>query len=161
MLSAVKTVKTSECVEQNQYREFATERLEARSKSLFEPIKQIKLPLFSSHPLKSKSKEQRHVASLKRNVSLFSLLYVSCQVRDGNLETSFSHRKPTSLSTYGDIRTGTKSDILQCLEKVSPSQNDRPDVDMLLLDGAVIVNMLKPRAVKKIMNIPSKYSFIF
>ena len=38
--------------------------------------------------------------------------------------------------------------ILQCLEKVSPSQNDRPDVDMLLLDGAVIVNMLRPRAVK-------------
>ena len=37
--------------------------------------------------------------------------------------------------------TGTKSDILQCLVKVSHSQNDRPDVDMLLLDGAVIVNM--------------------
>ena len=31
---------------------------------------------------------------------------------------------------------------------MSPSQNDRPDVDMLLLDGAVIVNMLRPRAVK-------------
>ena len=55
---------------------------------------------------------------------------------------------PTSLSTYGDIRTGTKSDILQCLEKVFPSQNDRQDVDMLLLDGAVVVNMLRPRAVK-------------
>ena len=31
---------------------------------------------------------------------------------------------------------------------MSPSQNDRPDVNMLLLDGAVIVNMLRPRAVK-------------
>ena len=31
---------------------------------------------------------------------------------------------------------------------MSPSQNDRPYVDMLLLDGAVIVNMLRPRAVK-------------
>ena len=31
---------------------------------------------------------------------------------------------------------------------MSPSQNDRPDVDMLLLDGAVIVNMPRPGAVK-------------
>ena len=31
---------------------------------------------------------------------------------------------------------------------MSPSQNDRPDVDMLLLDEAVIVNRLRPRAVK-------------
>ena len=31
---------------------------------------------------------------------------------------------------------------------MSPSQNDRPDVDMLLLDGSVIVNMLRHRAVK-------------
>ena len=76
---------------------------------------------------------------------------MSCQVRDGFLDTFFSHESqnfPPSLSTYGDIRTGTKLDIVQCLEKMSPSQNDRPDVDMFLLDGSVIVNMLRPRAVK-------------
>ena len=76
---------------------------------------------------------------------------MSCQVRDGFLDTFFSHENqnfPPSLSTYSDIRTGRKSDILQCLEKMSPSQNDRPDADMLLLDGSVIVNMLGPRAVK-------------
>ena len=76
---------------------------------------------------------------------------MSCQVRDSFLDTFFSHENqnfPQSLSIYGDIRTGTKSDILQCLEKMSPSQNDRPDADMLLLDGSVIVNMLRPRAVK-------------
>ena len=76
---------------------------------------------------------------------------MSCHVRDGFLDTFFSHEYqnfPPSLSTYGDIRTGTKSDILQCLEKMSPSQNDRPDVDMLLLDGSVIVNMPRPRAMK-------------
>ena len=112
--SVVETVKTLESVGQNQYREFVTERLETRPKSLFEPIKQNKLPL-SSYPLKSKSKEKRHVASLKQNVSLFSQLYVSCQVRDGKLNTFFSHKNqdfPLSLSTYGGIRTGTKYDIL-------------------------------------------------
>ena len=74
---------------------------------------------------------------------------MSCQVCF--LDTFLSHENqnsPPSLSTYGDIRTKTKSDILQCLEKMSPSQNNRPDADMLLLDGSVIVNMLRPRAVK-------------
>ena len=152
--SVVETAKTSESMGQNQYREFVAERLEARSKSLFEPIKLNKLPLFSSHSLTSSQKRNAFVASSKQNVALFSLLYhvyVSCQVRDGNLDTFFSHENqdfPPSLSTYGDIRTGTKSDILQCLEKVSPSQNDRPDVDMLLSDKAVTANMLRPRAVK-------------
>ena len=50
--SVVETVKTLESVGQNQYREFVTERLEARSKSLFEPIKQNKLPLFSKIKVK-------------------------------------------------------------------------------------------------------------
>ena len=93
----------------------------------------------------------------KQNVSLFCLLYVSCQVFDGNLDTFYSHENqdfPLLLSTYGDIRTGTKSDILWWLEKVSPLQNDRPDVDMLLIDGGVFVNMLRPRVVKHFMNIP-------
>ena len=37
--SVVETVKTLESVGQNQYREFVTEILEAKSNSLFEPIK--------------------------------------------------------------------------------------------------------------------------
>ena len=71
---------------------------------------------------------------------------MSSQICDGNLDTVFSPENqdfPLSLSTYGDIRTRTKSDILECLEKVSFT-----DVDILLLDGAVIVNMLRPSAVK-------------
>ena len=119
--SVVETVKTLESVGQNQYREFVTEILKAKSNSLFEPIKQNKLPLFSSHPLKSKSKKK-----------LFSQLYVSCQVRDGNLDTFFGH----------------ENQEVQEQNQIYISQNDRPDVDMLLLDGAVIVNMLRPRAVE-------------
>ena len=39
-------------------------------------------------------------------------------------------------------------------------QNDRADVDMLLLDGAVIVNMPRPRPVKK-MHEYSQQVFIY
>lgn len=55
---------------------------------------------------------------------------------------------PPSLSQYGKLRSGTKSDLLSCLEKNGPAQAQRPSVEALLLDGAAIVNMLKPGASK-------------
>src|SRR5678815_6096213 len=57
----------------------------------------------------------------------------------------------------GKLRPGTKSDIVSCLEELVPTSTDDaipdilpcpslgvPTVDAVILDGAVIVNMLKP-----------------
>ena len=44
--------------------------------------------------------------------------------------------------------SGTKSDLLSCLETNGPGQAQGPSVEALLLDGAAIVNMLKPGASK-------------
>ena len=82
---------------------------------------------------------------------MFSRLYVSCHVRDGDLEGFFGHQNqsfPLSLSQYGNLRSGTKSDLLSCLEKNGPAQAQRPSVEALLLDGEAIFNMLKPGASK-------------
>ena len=50
------------------------------------------MSLFSSlPPSKAKSSDKLQIASLKSNCSLFSRLYVSCQVRDGDLKTFFCH----------------------------------------------------------------------
>ena len=67
------------------------------------------------------------------------------------MEGFFGHENqsfPPSLSQYGKLRSGTKSDLLSCLEKNGPAQAQRPSVEALLLDGAAIVNMLKPGASK-------------
>lgn len=53
---------------------------------------------------------------------------------------------PPSLSSAGNIRTGHKAELLQCLEKDILVQS--PDVDVKILDGAVIVNMLPPGKAK-------------
>ena len=85
--------------------------------------------------------------SLKSNCSLFARLYVSCQVRDGHLDGSFCHEKQNflpAMSRYGELGFGTESDLLPCLEKVSPGQGEVLLVDVRLLDGAVTDNMLKP-----------------
>ena len=82
----VETVRTVEQLGKNQYQQFVTKRLQERT-PLFDTIQKKTLPLFSSpHATKEKSSNKLKIASLKSNCSLFSRLYVSCQVRDGDLE---------------------------------------------------------------------------
>ena len=140
-----KVVETVRTVEQLG-KEFVTKRLQERTTPLFDTIQKNKLPLFNSpRATKEKSSNKLKIASLKSNCSLFSRLYVSCQVRDGDLEGFFGHENqsfPPSLSQYGKLRSGTKSDLLSCLEKNGPVQTQSPSLEALLLDGVAIVNML-------------------
>ena len=103
----VETVRTVEQLGKDQYQQFATKGLHVRTTPLFDTILKNKLSLFSSPPpTKEKSSDKLKIASLKRNCSLFSCLYVSCQVRDGNLEEFFGHKNqsfPPSLSQYGNL----------------------------------------------------------
>ena len=146
--SVTESVRQVEAIGKAHYQAFVTERLEKRTTSLFDPIKRKKLPLFSSPPpAKAKSSDKMQKTTLKSNCSLFSRLYVSCQIRDGDLEKFFCHENqsfPPALSQYGKLRSGTKSDMVPCLERLSPVQAQMPSVEALLLDGAAIVNMLKP-----------------
>ncbi|KAK3756365.1 hypothetical protein RRG08_038854 [Elysia crispata] len=55
---------------------------------------------------------------------------------------------PPSLSTSGSLRQSKKSDLLNCLEELMQPVENRPPYDVSILDGAVIVNMLKPGLAK-------------
>jgi len=48
------------------------------------------------------------------------------------------------------LRTGTKSDLLECLQDLTPVKENisSPTVQVTILDGAVIVNMLQPGDAK-------------
>ena len=78
-----------------------------------------KLALFSSPPVKCPSKHKMQATALKSDCDLFSWLYIAGQMRDGDLDTFFTHENqstPPSLSLGGKIRLGTKADLLHCLE---------------------------------------------
>ena len=99
---------------------------------------------------KDKSKSKKQIASLKSDRSLFSRLYVACQIRSGNLEQFFCHENqsfPPSLSACGQINQGSKSDLIGCLEEVNDAVvTSKPKVDAVILDGAAVVHFLKPGA---------------
>ena len=69
-----------------------------------------------------------------------------------NYRTFFKHENqacPPSLSQLGKLRLGTKADLLGCLESnCAAASGKAPGGDVTILDGAVIVNFLKPNAAK-------------
>lgn len=149
----VSAVRQAEEIGQQQYQAFVTDRLLERSTPISETIKKNMLSLFSCPPRREKSKANLQVASLKNDCSLFSRLYIACQSRDGNLHEFFCHENqpwPPSLSENGKLRQGTKSELTGCLESCLhvDARQDAPDIDVVILDGAVVVNFLKPVAVK-------------
>ncbi|KAG7159829.1 hypothetical protein Hamer_G026501, partial [Homarus americanus] len=80
------------------------------------------------------------------------------------MDDFFSHENqsyPPALSDYGSMQPGMKADLLSCLDVFVPDHNAVfPAIaEMIILDGAVIVNMIKPSIsdtfddyVAKIMN---------
>ena len=57
---------------------------------------------------------------------------------------------PPALSDDGGIRLGVKSDLLACMEKLSQPTFEAPHTSCIVLDGAVIVQMLNPATVKTV-----------
>ncbi len=146
----ITTVRQIEKLGQEQYETFVNERLVNQTKPITDPIKRNNLPLFSKPPVREKSKTQLQVSSLKNDCSLFSRLFIASQTRDGDLDEFFAHENqacPPSLSNMGKLRLGTKSDLVECLEDLTPSGDTpscTPAVEVMILDGAAIVNMLAP-----------------
>jgi hypothetical protein len=60
------------------------------------------------------------------------------------IEEFFSHENqpcPPSLSDRGKLRLGKKSDIIHCLEDEVNTEDTNPLSDVVVLDGAAIVNV--------------------
>lgn len=83
---------------------------------------------------------------------------MACQTRDGDLRQFFVHENqaaPPSLSLQGTFRSGTKAD-LSCLELDEMQPTATPCVDAKVLDGAAVVQMLKPGASKTFQDYADK-----
>ena len=130
------------------YKAFVEERFIKRETKVFDPIKKNLISLLRTPIAKTVTKEKSKISRLKNDCSLFSRLYISCQTRGGNVQDFFKHenqRFPPSLSRNGNIRLGTKSELLtKCLEPLPVETDKSPSVEVVIIDGAVLVNMLKP-----------------
>ena len=144
------TLDKIESVGKDQYESFIKERITERSKPIDDSISRNKLPLWNPMSKSSTSKEKMKLQSVKTDCQLFSKLYIGYQSRDGDLDEFFLHENqgsPPSLSDCGRIRSGTKCDLIHCMDKLGCSV-ESPKPTVLILDGAVCVQMLKPQFCK-------------
>ena len=143
--AVVKTVQGIQKFGGAQYNDFVKNRLQG-STPITDTLPKNKLPLFNSPPAPtSQSKHMLQMKALKQDYSLFSRLYVACQSREGNLEEFFAHENQSqlpSLSKAGVLRSGKKSDILDCICTEASLSDSCPAVDAIILDGPAIVHML-------------------
>ena len=162
--AVVDSMRKLEKLGEEKCKEFFESRLVECTVGVGERLPKSNVQLFRSRTLKEKSHTQKQLFSMKHDRTLFSTLYIASQVRDTDLADFFKHKNqsfPPSLSNYGQLRLGTKSDLLQCLENVVPDSDDtesmEPDAHMVVIDGAVIVNMMKPVAAKTFNDYASEF----
>lgn len=139
----VSTLRTLEDLGSGQYRAFQKDVLDDRKKSIHETIKRNNLPFLKSPKPKPNSVVAKKLAAVRNDANLFGRLYIANQQRDGDLDTFFSHENqmyPPSLSDYGRLRMGTKSDLLKCFE--TESEDAIPKFDCKIFDGAALVHTL-------------------
>ena len=98
--SVVNTVKSIEKVGTESYSNYVNERIISHTRQFNEPIKRNKLPLLSTIFNKKPTKSDIKLSGLKNDVSLFSRLFIACQVRELSLENFFYIRKSTVSSIF-------------------------------------------------------------
>ena len=67
------------------------------------------------------SKTLHKMNTLKNNCELFPQMYISFQSQSGDMDEFFRHENqcaPPSLSDMGELRYGSKCDLIVCLEKL-------------------------------------------
>ena len=145
--AAVKAVKTAEHVGEEAKKSFM-DMLQNNPSSFNNSITLNRLRVF--HKSQTRGKQNAQGREMKDQLQLFSQLYVATQVRDGDMDEFFKHETlshPPSLSKHGVIRPGDKSELIPCLKELAEEwevPSDLPGVDGLVIEGAVIVNQLKP-----------------
>ena len=83
------------------------------------------------------------------HVSLFSQMDISTHITGSDINEFFCHetlKYPAALSKCGQMRSGNKTDLINCIEKVpnaSPTVQV-PKVSAAVLEGSVLVNLIKP-----------------
>ena len=88
--NVVPTVRNIEEIGRKQHAEFRETRIFRKIIKLDDPIKKNKLPTFKASNTKGRSAKTES-QELKIHVRLFSQMYISTQIRGGNMEEFFSH----------------------------------------------------------------------
>ena len=115
-----------------QHADFVAHRLQSTAVAFHAPIKMNKIHLPGNrHKNRNKGK---HVNSTKEDKHLLKQLYMTMHVRERNNDRLLEVENadcPPSLSKYGVLRSGQKSELLPCVKVDCPSDFDEADAQLI------------------------------
>ena len=127
------------------YKSFADKRIISHQEAFTAPITNTKLKLFKDSL--SQQRRKSEVAVVKDQQAKVTQILLAAHSGRHIDESVFSHESsvdPPSLTRNGNLHHGTKSEILDCIVPAD-LENHRPLTTAAVLDGAVLVQMLRPR----------------
>ena len=159
----VATLRSVQNKGKDQYEQFVQTRLQDPSISFYDNISKNNITLFKSRSMTSTSKTQPKMRNMKSNVELFSRMYISCQARDGDLDTFFEHEchnwPPSLAEGIDSMRPSTsKADLVPCLEALAPRTEESPKAEVCIFDGAALVHLLNPKKCNNIVKTFGDYA---
>ena len=143
----VESMKALEVVGKDLYHEFVKNVISGE-KPITDTLGKQKFLLFSTQRHKGQNKTKHETTLLKHNLNLFAKLYLSSQNRGISPDEFFTHENhsdPPSIAFAGRMRTGTKSDLIPCLEGQVPRvASIPPTASACIIDGAALVHLISP-----------------
>ena len=128
------------------YKAFVEKRVMSQEEAFTAPITQTRLKLFKASLAQPEKKSE--IAVMKDQQAKVTKLLLAVHFGRNINEGVFAHGSspyPPSLTRKGQMHHGTKSEILDCIVP-KDLDNNRPVTTVAVLDGAVLVQMLRPRS---------------
>ncbi|MES9882214.1 MAG: hypothetical protein ABW185_15180 [Sedimenticola sp.] len=138
------------------HQQYVSTRIVNANIAITDTLKRLGIYTFANQPDHSSPKNNK-MGTMRRNTTLITQLFLSLQSRpDADISDFFkfeNQRDPPSLSDRGQLRAGSKSDILKCFQVGSNPQaigsaRNIVDVTVKVLDGPAIVHMVRPTRAK-------------
>ncbi|CAE1315726.1 unnamed protein product [Acanthosepion pharaonis] len=125
------------------------DKLKTDSQHFYQPIKWNNKDFFKTS---TDPTEKSETQLLKEDCQLFSRLFISCQSRGCDLSQFFKHENqsfPPSLNKRGKLHVATKFDLVDVLQTKVELPNTKPETDVLIVDGAFLVNTVTPKTFEE------------
>ena len=130
---------------------YVKERLENASVPISDTITRNNMLTFANRP-DPKKKGRKDSGVQRHNMTLVTQLFLSLQSRpDADMMDFFrfeNQREPPSLADQGLLRSGMKSDILQCLNAPTGRAAAAKQATVVVLDMAAVIHMVRPTTAK-------------
>lgn len=118
------------------FNDFLTSLQVGNKSSFYDTIKTHRTDFFSKRPdPKSKDLKQKN---LKDECQLFAKLFISCQLRECDLQEFFQHENqsfPVFISDGGKLMSSQKSQLVPMLESMSTLPDILPSVEVIIIYG--------------------------